>query len=239
MHRLKYIASFLLIAFAAFVLSSPATAQSDEQEPSLGDLARSLKKSRKEAEPAVPVITNENFGQMQELIKKEQQNIAVAAPTAPVQDSLATSQAPQATCSLAFNAADNRPAQLDPNPIELDLPNGELAKLDGPALISGDTVQLSIFNGTNWSLREITIGLTIVKHENQAANTGLSGARIVPASAAAGPTLRRSDITLLYHLKGSAAPFSTASFREALGLNLDPDQEWHWAILQARGLPPK
>jgi hypothetical protein len=31
---------------------------------------------------------------------------------------------------------------------------------------------------------------------------------------------------------------STTAFRQVLGLNLGPNDEWHWAILQARGVPP-
>jgi len=42
-----------------------------------------------------------------------------------------------------------------------DLPEGELAKLDGPATISGDTLQVSVHNGTTWNIREITVGVTM------------------------------------------------------------------------------
>ena len=44
-----------------------------------------------------------------------------------------------------------------------DLPEGELAKLDGPATISGDTLQVSVHNGTSWNIKEITVGLTILR----------------------------------------------------------------------------
>jgi hypothetical protein len=44
---------------------------------------------------------------------------------------------------------------------------------------------------------------------------------------------------VLYHLNGSAAPFSTTLFHEPLGMQLDSDQEWHWAIIQAVGILPK
>jgi len=229
----KYIACFLMLALG-ICLSTVAAAQ-DDQEPSLVDLARSMKKAHQQP---LPVITNENLGQMPELIKETEKRLSVEVVNPPVPSaSPSAPQGPQVTCSLAFSA-DNKPAQLDPNPIQLDLPSSELVKLDGPALISDDTVQLSIYNGTAWNLREITIGLTLVKHDNQSA-ANYAGAHIMPASANSGSTLRRSDITLLYHLKGAAAPFSSAAFKEPLGINLNPDQEWHWAILQARGIPPR
>jgi hypothetical protein len=52
------------------------------------------------------------------------------------------------------------------------------------------------------------------------------------------PTLKKPDETILYHIKGSAPPMSTTAFKQVLGLNLGPHDEWHWAILQARGIPP-
>jgi len=39
-------------------------------------------------------------------------------------------------------------------------------------------------------------------------------------------------------VKGSAAPAATALFRTQLNFALFPDQEWHWAIVRAKGVPP-
>jgi len=49
---------------------------------------------------------------------------------------------------------------------------------------------------------------------------------------------KRSDLTLLYRLKGSAPPAATTVFQETLAAPLSPGQEWHWAIVEAKGLPP-
>jgi hypothetical protein len=43
---------------------------------------------------------------------------------------------------------------------------------------------------------------------------------------------------VLLHLKGSAAPFATTVFREKLDESVDDGQEWHWAIVDAKGIPP-
>jgi hypothetical protein len=40
-------------------------------------------------------------------------------------------------------------------------------------------------------------------------------------------------------MKGSAAPSTTALFRTQLNFALFPDQEWHWAIVKAKGVPPQ
>ncbi len=44
---------------------------------------------------------------------------------------------------------------------------------------------------------------------------------------------------MLLKVKGSAAPAATALFRAQLNFALFPDQEWHWAIVRARGVPPQ
>ena len=62
---------------------------------------------------------------------------------------------PDGTCSLSFNA--NATALLTSPYVAQDLPQGELAKLDGPAKI-GDTLEVSVYNASSWSLREITVG---------------------------------------------------------------------------------
>jgi hypothetical protein len=141
------------------------------------------------------------------------------------------------TCSLSFSAKSplSDPLLLD------ELPRSELLKLDGPATIDGDSLQVSVHNGTSWELREVVIGLTIVNNPERSSNYGQ--ARIVPAVTSSQPVQDRSqklpDITMLLRVKGSAAPTTTASFRTALNFALFPDQEWHWAIVKAKGIPPQ
>ena len=235
---MRTVTRLLLTTIVVASLWSPAIlAQSGTEERSLGDLARALRKGRK---APLPVITNENFSQMPRLIRETEQRAQATIPADPPQQVEVKPQEPAATCSLAFSANGLAP-QNTPVPLAtLDLPENELAKLDGPAVIAGDTLQVSVYNGTKWELREITVGLTIVKRDNRAA-AQFGTAQLLPASAGAGPVpmLKKPDITLLYHMKGSAAPFSTTAFKEALGLNLGSNDEWHWAILQARGIPPK
>jgi len=116
------------------------------------------------------------------------------------------------------------------------VPASELAKIEGPATISGDSLQLSIYNGTTWQIQEITIGLTILRHPSKAAVT-MSGP-VVQASAVQ-IVAKRSDTLMVYHMKGSALPNTRATFTEPLGIKLGADQEWHWAIIEAKGSPAK
>jgi len=223
----------MLLVAAALGLGSvlPAHAQSQDQGASLGDIARALR-AKKKAE--LPVITNDNFSHLPQLIRQtEQQALAAGLVPPPV----VKHSEPEITCSLAFSAQSPSAPAANAS-IPQDLPSGVLAKLDGPAVISGDTLQVSIYNGSNWDVQEITVGITVVKRENQVAALATT-AQLLPASdAGPAPMLKKPDVTFLYHLKGSAPPSSTTAFKQALGLNLGPNDEWHWAILQARGLPP-
>jgi hypothetical protein len=149
---------------------------------------------------------------------------------------------PDVTCSLSFSG---KTTSLLSDPLLLDeLPHSELAKLDGPATLDGDSLQVSMHNGTSWELREVVIGLTIVKRTDPGDTaSGFGQARIIPAVAAStqqgsDPYQKQPDVTLLLRVKGSAAPSATAIFRTSLNFALFPDQEWHWAIVKAKGIPP-
>jgi hypothetical protein len=123
--------------------------------------------------------------------------------------------------------------------VQLDLPEEELRKLDGPAAIGDDGLQVSGFNGTQWKVEEITVGLTIVRHAAPTAGYYGSG-KLRPASSETTITeAKQPDSTRLLHLKASAQPAVTTVFKTPLALRLSPDQEWHWAIVQARGYPPR
>jgi hypothetical protein len=97
-------------------------------------------------------------------------------------------------------------------------------------------LQLQVFNGSDWDLREITIGLTLERKPGENAERAAS-ARVIPASQASGVAIeRRSDVTLLYHLKAAAKPFSTTAFRENVGITPGPDEDWRWSIVEAKGI---
>jgi hypothetical protein len=108
-----------------------------------------------------------------------------------------------------------------------DLPRSEVAKLDGPAILDGDSLQVTLHNGTSWQLREVVIGLTILRRSDASAHAAVESSQ------------KRPDSTVLLRAKGSAAPSSTALFRTPLNFALFPDQEWRWAILKARGVAPQ
>jgi hypothetical protein len=235
LHLSLWIAAILILGLA------PCVAQDDSSDAPLGDVARTL---RKRVNPDEVVIDNDNFNK----VVDDAENRKAIGPTTMV-FSLDPSgknfhvSTPDVSCSLSFTA---KAAALISDPFMLDeLPREELVKLQGPATLDGDSLQLSIHNGTDWELHEVVIGLTIVRIPDTVdAATSYGQAHIVPA--VAGSAVRSTpnsnekqpDSTVLLRVKGSAAPSATAVFRTQLNFALFPDQEWHWAIVRAKGVPP-
>jgi hypothetical protein len=241
MRRVK-IAGFLLIVLSA--LAWPVGARAQDDSPSLGDLARTLRKDKaqqqpqKAIEPARTVIDNDNLSEVMEETKRTKAVVQdkTVFSLDPSGNTLKVSS-PDVTCSMSFNARASsllvRPALIE------NLPLDELVKLDGPGSIQNENLQLEVFNGTDWSLREITIGLTLERRPGEDAERA-ARARVIPASGGAAPVMveRHSDVTLLYHLKTEAKPFSRTALRENIGITPGPDEDWRWSIVEAKGIRP-
>jgi hypothetical protein len=219
----------------------PLTATAQDDEPSLGDLARNFRKNKAPQRQEGPIIDNDNLAQATEDAKNRK-------PVAPDKDKFVLSidpagktikaSSPDVTCSLSFNA---RAGALLIKPVLLEtLPLPDLLKLDGPASIQDENFQLEVFNGTDWDLREITIGLTLERKPGESAEMA-ARARVIPAAqnSLAATVEKRSDVTLLYHLKATAKPFSTTTFKENIGITPGPDEDWRWSIVEAKGIRPQ
>jgi hypothetical protein len=224
----KFCLPLTVILLGAF-LPLPGMAQSDGAEPSLGDLARSLRKGKPVAEHAV--IDNDNLHQVMDEVQNRKLDGSLLFSFDGIAKKFQVSS-PDVTCDLSFSGAAT--SLLSDAYAPQDLPESELAKLDGPATINGDTLQIAVHNGTSWSVREITVGLTVLR------SSDARSARLIPASETTSLLPEKHpDVTVLYHLKGSAPPSTTTVFHETLGTSLGHDQEWHWAIVQAKGVPPQ
>jgi len=234
--------AYLGIALAAWVFLVPMRVAAQDDSVSLGDVARALRKAKEPVkEPAPPVvIDNDNLSQIMDQVESHKLNARpVLSLDSPANQFRMSS--PDGTCSLSFNA--DATSLITTPYVAEELPQSELAKLEGPARIDGDRMQVTLFNGTDWNVKEITIGLTMVRKTETAAV--YQTPRLLPAIAqdapsqeSAVPSEKPSDLTLLYHLKGTAAPLATTILRETLGASVASDQEWHWAIVSAKGIPP-
>ena len=132
-----------------------AAASAQDDPPSLGDFARNLRKDKSQQPPqsqtdhARTVIDNDNMAQVMEDAKKAKpiKQDKTVFSIDPSGNTLKVSS-PDVTCSLSFNA---RAASLIVKPMLIeDLPLAELVKLDGPGSIQDESLQLEVFNGSDW-----------------------------------------------------------------------------------------
>jgi hypothetical protein len=228
MFHCNRITAILVIAVFASVHS--ASAQSDDV--SLGDLARNLRKNQP---PPRTVIDNDNLPAVMEQGENKRWHTGLHSPAESSILKIVNSSSPDVSCALSFDGQRDLAAEsFHPEKV----PETELSKLDGPAMIANDSLQVSVHNGSGWELREITVSLTLVQHRYDALNQ-LGGLRLMPATmSSTSGSEKRPDTTVLFHMKGTAAPSSTTLFQAPLGITVSPDQEWHWAIVQAKGIPP-
>ena len=240
-NRLMMMLILLAVGMMALVLPRWAGAQDDPNDAPLGDVARNF---RRKPAPSEVVIDNDNFSKVVEDAESRRASGSTMVFSLDPGGKSFHVSAPDVSCSLSFSA---KTSSLLADPVMLDeLPKEELAKLDGPATIEGDSLQVSVHNGTAWELREVVIGLTIIRTPDALDAASYYGpARIVPAVAgvsthpAQDSFQKQPDVTVLLRVKGSALPSATAVFRTQLNFALFPDQEWHWAIVRAKGVPPQ
>jgi hypothetical protein len=206
-------------------------------------VARNLRRNKAQQQveqaqpqPAPAVIDNDNLTQALEDVRRIKSAEKLVFSIDPSGKNFRLTS-PDVSCSLAFNG---RTSSLLIKPVLIeDLPLAELLKLDGPASIQDESLQLELLNGTDWELREITVGITLERKPGQNAEVA-ARARVIPAAELSAPVTveRRSDMTLLFHLKATAKPFSTTIFRENIGITPGADEDWRWSIVEAKGIRP-
>src|ERR1700677_2928379 len=147
-----------LVSIGVTLAAHAAWAQDDPS--SLGDVARDLRKNKsqqrtEQPNPVPTVIDNDNLVQVMEDAKsarpiKSEKTVFSVDPSG---NTLKVSS-PDVTCSLSFNARSS--SLIKSAPIE-ELPLTELLKIDGPGSIQDESLQLQVFNGTDWDIKEITV----------------------------------------------------------------------------------
>jgi hypothetical protein len=224
----------LNIAGTALLLCRPAPVRAQENETPLGDLARAARKSKPPEQQKVEeqkVIDNDNFSVMMNKAEAERLNGKPVFSIDPSGKTF-TMTSPDGTCSLSFDA--KATALISTPYIASELPQDELLKLDGPAAIHEDVLEVSLHNGTGWELKEIVVGITELRNQPAAE---LHPLKLLPETDQ-GPTGKLADSTLLYHLKATGVPDSITVFRGNLLGDFSDVKDWHWALVSARGVPP-
>lgn len=241
MWRLRKTCVLALPAFAAVLLATaslPMLAQDDPNDAPLGDVARNLRKNNPRPEK---VIDDDNLSTA--LQQQESQHSATSGLRYVMGggDKDFHVSAPDVTCSLAFSV--NAKSLLSSQYAQMELPPEDLPKIHGPATIEGDALTISLFNGTDWHVSEIAVAVTIVKKAADSPvagslSSGMAGLGSAILDSAVRPE-KKADATFIYRMRAAAAPWATTTFNAPLNGDLADGEEWHWAIVQARGYPPK
>src|SRR5436190_16815004 len=228
----------IFVLLLALCLPASVCAQED-QPPSLGEVAREARKVKPPENPSgsdQKVIDNDNFAAV---LDEAEAARLTGKPVFSIDPSgnAFRMTSPDGTCSLSFDA--KATALISSSFVSTDLPQDELPKLEGHAVIHDDVVEISVHNGTPWELREVVVGITVLQKPVHA-EIDLSAGE---AKAVSDPswTGKPPDSTAIYHLRGSAAADATATFTAVLGSEsniFSGNADWHWAVVSARGVPP-
>jgi hypothetical protein len=219
------------LVLLTIVLPLSLCAQDDPNEVPLGDVARSMRK--KTPAPTRPIIDDDNLPQVMEQVNRPHETRSGLRFLMSGQEQGFHVQAPDVTCSLSFSA--NVKTLLSGQFDQMNLPPSELAKVEAKAVIEGDALTVPVFNGTPWHLSELTVALTVVRKTSGGFGTIEGGA---DAFEQVRPE-KKPDRTEIYRMRAAGAPWDRAVFSAPLDLELGPDEEWHWAIVQAKGYPPE
>ena len=216
------------IGVVAAVLLAAASLRAQDDDVSLGDLARSLRKPTPGNEQ---VIDNDNLP----IVMDQAESKALdGKPVFSIDPSGKSFRmvSPDGSCSLSFDARVT--PLITRQYVAGNLPQDELLKLGSEATIHDGAIRVSVHNGTNWDLKEIVVSVTVLQDQG---TFGLRPATLSLPSEA-GPVQKAPDATFLYHLKAAGPPDSTTVFQGALGDDFGQARDWHWALIGARGVPP-
>ncbi len=229
----------IFVLLLALCLPAFVCAQED-QPPSLGEVAREARKVKPPENPSgndQKVIDNDNFAAVLDEAEAARLTGKPVFSIDPAGSAFRMTS-PDGTCSLSFDA--KATALISSSFVSSDLPQDELPKLEGHALIHDDVVEISVHNGTRWELRELVIGLTVLQFQS-AVQIDASSAepKIVSDPTWTG---KRPDSTAIYHLRGSVSANSNGTLTAILGadsnVSISGSADWHWALVSARGIPP-
>jgi hypothetical protein len=218
---LRISAIFILLGAPGYL-----KAQDDDDDISLGQVARELRTSRPSR--GGEVIDNDNLNRLMDEAESQRLDGKPIFSISP--SGVFTAVSPDGSCSLSFDARSVTPAT--DLYITADLPQDEIPKLSGPAVLQDGALEVSVQNGTGWELKEVVVGITAVQTQTlppeyrfATLETALSAEKL-------------PDATALYHLKGDALPGTTALFRAQTGGEFPLRKDWRWEIIGARGIPP-
>jgi hypothetical protein len=126
---------------------------------------------------------------------------------------------------------------------EMELPASDVARLEGHATLADDALTVSVHNGTDWHVSEISVAFTLIN--NPPGVDGLLETAVSePLTTNDRPSRearadKKPDTTVIYRMRAVGVPWSVTSFSSRLTGTTVSNGEWHWAVVSARGYPPE
>ena len=218
-------------------LSLPLSVLAQDAEPSLGEVAREARQAKapETANSSQKVIDNDNFSAV---LDQAEAARVTGKPVFSIDPSgnAFRMTSPDGTCSLSFDA--KATSLISSSFVSSDLPQDDLVKLEGHAVIHDDVLEVSVHNGSPWEVRELVIGVTVLQRLFKE-ETDLADAKMATDPSWTGKT---PDSTSILHLRGSVAADQSGTFTAVLSsdstISLSSNADWHWALVSARGIPP-
>jgi hypothetical protein len=244
----------LMLAFAV-----SASAQVADELP-LGDLARELRRQRGGTILDGPrkIHNNESLKDDKHPGELDTHPPLVEAAATGVSLDLnpRTAIANEISCSCSYVAR----AFGDLTEVVEKLPADELVKLQGPAAYTDEMLAISLYNGTEWELRELLVRFEVIRpldgivpeqpeqreQFRETAAPVIQQQQVAPEEQEA-PAVQHSasrplyivELTRIYRAKGAAESYTIGQFRQEIGVKLQLGQDWRWTILEAKGVSPK
>ncbi len=230
--RWLLLSSTLLSVFAPL----HALGQDDPNDVPLGDVARNLRKQA----PTRPVIDDDNLIQAMQQAEGRK-GFGASLRYLMAGDGLGFRlSAPDVTCNLSFNR--NAKSLLSSQYSEMQLPASDVEKLEGRAAIEADALNVSVHNRTDWHVSEIAVAFTVVRKKAAGDLANWNSKLEVEDEASSAAELRadrKPDTTVIYRMRAVGVPWSATTFSSRLDQEIASEDEWHWAIVEARGYPPE
>jgi hypothetical protein len=226
-----------LAALGAALAPVRAIGQDEPSETPLGDVARNLRKKP----PKQAVIDDDNLTQVLQQVESRRGFGASLRYLMSGDGSGFRVSAPDVTCNLSFSS--NVKALLAKQYSEMELPASDVARLEGHATLADGALTVSVHNGTDWHVSEISVAFTLINNHpgvdgppetavSQPLTTNDRASREVRAD-------KKPDTTVIYRMRAVGVPWSVTSFSSRLTGTTVSNGEWHWAVVSARGYPPE
>src|SRR5204863_7104404 len=146
------------IAVALLLLFLSTSVHAQDEDVSIGDVARAARSAKTSSDQNV--IDNDNLKIAMDQAESARLNGKPVFSIDPSGKNFRMTS-PDGTCSLSFDA--KATALISTPYVSSDLPQYDMEKLEGEAAVHDGVLEVKLHNGSQWELKEIVVGITLLK----------------------------------------------------------------------------